>query len=111
MGPDDLPNETGDFLARLLRDHRSGWRVEPVYWDGARYRYAIAFTCRLLELPAIDLGDAITDFAAGDRMLVIGAPVKGAEKSRFEHLQSAGVLIHFGIDELPMDWRIPSQAL
>ena len=36
-----LPNETRELLHRLLRKQHSKYRVEPVYWDGVQYRYAI----------------------------------------------------------------------
>ena len=102
-----LPDETRDLLDRLLRDERFPSRVEPVYWDGERYRYAIGFACRFLALPGIGLGDEIVDAAVGDLLLVVGTLVEPKEKSHLARLAAAGVDIHFAADGLPADYTSP----
>lgn len=110
LDPDALPSQTRDLLDRLLRENHSPWRVEPIYWDGARYRYALAFGCRLLKIPEIGLEETIADLAAKDQLMVLGDPNQTAESSRFARFREAGINVRFAADGLPAEFLAQEPA-
>ncbi|QEI08619.1 glycosyltransferase family 4 protein [Pigmentiphaga aceris] len=55
----------------MIANAPDGWRIEPVYFDGAYYRYANQSTMKRLGLPAV-LPDEAVDVHAGDRYLSLG---------------------------------------
>lgn len=94
----------------LLKNPPAGVRVEPVYLSNAggrwHYRYANAFTNRLLNLPDV-LTDRAIDYGSGDQLIALdisgNALVQASQVGLFKKMQASGVncrmLVH---DLLPV---------
>lgn len=85
-------------LGQLLQDAPAGWRVEPVYRNGAgAYLYARRFTLRLLACPEHALPDEVAEMRSGDRLLVPGAHSAAlpALAAVLQHWRDQGVGIEF----------------
>lgn len=54
------------ILLELLKSPPSGYRVEPVYFDGQCYRYAHHFVNNFLGIATVDLEDDVVGLARGD---------------------------------------------
>jgi glycosyltransferase involved in cell wall biosynthesis len=90
-------------LTRLLTQPPAGYRVEPVYADGSgAYRYARAFTCRLLDVDTIPLADEAMEAWEGDVFLGLDlAPhIVPGMVEYFETLRRQGVEVHFVLYDL-----------
>lgn len=61
----------GALVRGLIEQAGAGWRVEPVRYDGARYRYARRWTLDLLDRADLLIEDAVADAAAGDVFLAL----------------------------------------
>ncbi|RWB22898.1 MAG: glycosyltransferase [Mesorhizobium sp.] len=95
-------------LIELLRSPPRGFRVEPIYLfgdgDEIHYRYARAFTSRLLGLGEIGVDDDPVDVGKGD--IFFGAdyaPVKSAQAAKrgiYSYWRSRGVSIRFQVYDL-----------
>ncbi|KAF1307431.1 glycosyltransferase [Pseudomonas putida] len=94
----------------LLKNPPAGVRVEPVYLSNAggrwHYRYANAFTNRLLNLPDV-LTDRAIDYSPADQLIAFdisgNALVQASQAGLFKRMQASGVncrmLVH---DLLPV---------
>ena len=61
----------GALLRALLERGAPGWRVEPVRYDGTRYRYARRWTLDLLDRADLLIEDAVAQADAGDVLLTL----------------------------------------
>ncbi|MEO7495068.1 MAG: glycosyltransferase, partial [Massilia sp.] len=94
-----------NIVGALLREPPPGFRVEPIYEQDGRYRYARRFTCALLGLDAGALDDDDIGFAPGDRYLGLDLLPHTVPRNAhlFEDWRNAGVEIHFVVyDLLPL---------
>jgi hypothetical protein len=73
-----------------------GWRVEPVRYDGKRYRYARRFTLDLIGRGDLLIEDSVADASPGDIVLALGpqtaADLPAAWQARgvvLEHCEAA----------------------
>lgn len=86
------------LILALLKQPPSGVRVEPVYLSNAgghiHYRYANAFTNKLLNLPDVLVDQAI-DYAPGDQLIALDLSgnllVQASQAGVFQRLQISGV--------------------
>ena len=97
-----LPNEIRELLLELLTRQQPKRRVEPVYWDGAQYRYAIGWTCRLLQVPDLAVKDTVVDVASGDVLAMLDASSEPASKQYLCRLEALGVQIQTGVEHLQL---------
>jgi hypothetical protein len=87
----------GDTMKQLLSEHQMNERIEPIYWDGRAYRYAVASTCRFLEIDDDGLTDEVVDVADGDSVLVPcgDAPLQAEVRAILRNFESKGVDLRF----------------
>lgn len=80
-----------------------GFRVEPVYVpkDQDAYHYARAFTCQLLDIPAIELDDAPVDAFSGDVFVGLACQSNMAfgQIACLHEWRNRGVAVWFVIDD------------
>lgn len=85
-------------LGELLQCAPAGWRVEPVYRNGAgAYLYARRFALRLLACPEHALPDETAEMRSGDRLLVPGVQgeAPAALAAVLQHWRDQGVEVTF----------------
>jgi glycosyltransferase involved in cell wall biosynthesis len=92
-----------DLLKTLMGSSPSGFRIEPVYAsheDG--YRYARAFTQRLLGHGKADVQDAPLNWQRGDMFFVLAAqhPLQWAFAHFYQQLREDGVNVKFFVQDL-----------
>jgi glycosyltransferase involved in cell wall biosynthesis len=92
-------------LLELLASSPPGYRVEPVYCDGQRYRYARRFASDLLDLATGILEDDVVDAVCGDVYLGLDLSphLTLAVHDYLKHVNDLGVKLYFVVcDILPM---------
>ena len=62
-----------DAVRQLLLEQGVDGPVEPIYWDGKSYRYAVAATCEYLGVQTCGLADEAVEVAAGESVLLLSA--------------------------------------
>jgi glycosyltransferase involved in cell wall biosynthesis len=87
----------GDTMKQLLSEHQTNERIEPIYWDGRTYRYAVASTCRFLDIDDDGLTDEVVDVADGDSVLVPcgDAPLQADVRAILRSFESKGADLRF----------------
>lgn len=92
------------ILLDLIAAPPPGYRIEPVYGTsgGAPYRYARAYTFKLLGLPPVALEDAPLELRAGDLFLGLDlfAGVTIQSRSQLLDMRRRGVRMHFVVYDL-----------
>lgn len=98
------------ILLELLKNGPTGYEVRPIYFDGARYRYASVFTARFLgDAPPAD-ADAVAEFNQDDIYLGLDlhAHLTSALHPLHMHLQCLGVRMYFVVYDILLvqrpDW-------
>lgn len=86
----------------LLQRRMSEFRVEPVVLDASgHYRYARAFSCRLLGIPQIDVADDFVEFSQGDIFLGLDlVPATALAMGAYHQMRSMGVALYFVVYDL-----------
>lgn len=64
-----VQSDARNLLSQVLHHPPAGYRVEPVYWNGAAYLYARSFVHKFLELSEIPCQDSVIDIRQGDIFL------------------------------------------
>jgi glycosyltransferase involved in cell wall biosynthesis len=85
----------GELIGALIASAPLRWRIEPVWHDGKRYRYARRFTLALIGRADVSVDDTVADAASGDILLCLDqdkpALLPPAWEARGVTLQQAGV--------------------
>jgi glycosyltransferase involved in cell wall biosynthesis len=95
------------ILLALVAAPPPGYRIEPVFSEGAQrgYRYARNFTCAMLGVPAPDLEDAPIDTRAGDLFLGLdlASNITTQNEGALRDMRARGVHVVFCVyDLLPL---------
>ena len=92
------------ILLDLVATPPDGYRIEPVYSEGhdQPYRYARAYTLKLLGLAPMALEDAPLELRAGDLFLGLDlyANVTAQSRARLLDMRRRGVRVHFVVYDL-----------
>ncbi|WP_342317029.1 glycosyltransferase family 1 protein [Lysobacter sp. FW306-1B-D06B] len=109
-------NDIGTGVHRVVRSVLRSWlqspppgvRIEPVRFDRGSFRYARAYTTKLLGLPALALQDAIAEPAPGDMFVGLdwSPEAISAALPRLQDWRRAGVRTAFVVNDL-MPMRLP----
>lgn len=95
------------ILLALIRNPPAGYRIEPVYGDGAnrRYRHAREFTLAMLGIEGIDAEDTAIEHRPGDVFLGLDlvADITTHNQTLLEDMRNHGVRVCFVVyDILPL---------
>jgi glycosyltransferase involved in cell wall biosynthesis len=90
------------ILLELLKSSPRGYRVEPVYFDDQRYRYAHCFVNTLLGVATETLEDDVVDIARGDTYLGLDLllPLTLAVHDYLKQLNTLGVKVTFVVYDI-----------
>lgn len=96
------------LIWELIQAPPPGYRIEPVYMTDQggywHYRYARSWTSKALNVPGEWASDEITEFYAGDLMLVAdftnGYVTEGQRTGLLQNIRNEGVELHFVIYDL-----------
>jgi glycosyltransferase involved in cell wall biosynthesis len=85
----------------MVKTPPTGYRVEPVYFDGTVHRYARRFARRYLSLPAVG-SDDVVDFCKGDTLLGLDLDLLAVPSNAplYQKLRALGVKVWFVVYDI-----------
>lgn len=96
---------TRNIVTGFLRGRSATLRIEPVYEENGNFRYARAFTARLLEQEPLELEDGVVDFQPGDIFLGLDLNILISDRAlaMLERHRRRGLSVWFVVyDLLPL---------
>lgn len=85
------------LLREFIINPPQGIMVRSIYFDGARYKYASAFTVAFMETASLDVTDEVVDFRQDDIYLALdlNAGLTDAVHKHLTRMQCRGVKLYF----------------